>query len=408
MVPVAIILIIQGLGVAFLDPMHYNDSREYLAIAESIVAGKGYSIAGSPLEGFDSFVGEAPTRMRQPLYPLYLALFYWLPGGSARCVQIAQIVLNLSTFYLMFLIARRTFRQNLWIGTMVALALYFPVWLASVFLLTETLFIFLLVCSMFFLQKALEEQRNWCFTVAGALLGAAALTRPVGIVFILLGFFLIWAYSGIRKAPAKWAILAASAVIVLFPWFLRNAVVLGDYTPLSSDGGFGLWVSTLKRGEPDWHDSPKFRSAVQDDYFHGRAANQRFVNLAVAKIKRDPLRHFVTGLKRIAWAWSYFPGSLTNRISDPLLILTKVVQYVLLVLAILGIFSGLNSKESAYYLFPAVALSFVMFFHWGTSRYVVPAMPFVMILAGQGFWSVCLRRIMRKTGEFGAIIGGRS
>ena len=396
MVPVTIILTIQGLGIAFLDPMQYNDSREYLAISRSMVAGTGYSITSSPLEGIDSFQGEIPTRMRQPLYPLFLVATYWWMGKSTLCVQMTQVLLNLFAFYLLFRIAQRSFQNRLWLGSLIGLALYFPVWLASVFILTETLFIFLVVLSMSFLQTALERQRLMYFALSGAVLGAATLTRPIGVSLILLSFLVIWNHRMLRKALADWAILAVFAALVLFPWFLRNATVLGDFTPLSSEGGYGLWASTLKPGESDWHDSEDFRSAVQNGYYLGREANRRFTQLALKNIASDPICYAWSGVKRVGRAWSYFPGSMTDPLHGWIFALAQAVQYLLLLFALLGLFSGLGVRGIAFYLFPAVALSSMIYFHSGHSRFVVPAMPFVVILAGQGFWDVFWGTVRKK------------
>ena len=37
-------------------------------------------------------------------------------------------------------------------------------------------------------------------------------------------------------------------VLVLTPWTIRNAVTLGDPTPLPTQGGIALWAAS----HPDW------------------------------------------------------------------------------------------------------------------------------------------------------------
>ena len=289
-ISLGLVLIIQVVGMITLDPLTYNDSREYLSIAESIYHGRGYAIAGAPFPGFETFQGESPTRMRQPLYPLYLVLFYWCLGKSSLAVQISQMILNLLTFYLLFMIAYKTFGEKLWAGTLIGLAIYFPLWLASSVLLTETLFTFLLALFMLNMLNVLGLKRNVVsLLVGGVVLGLIVLTRPIGMALCFLGFFLMWFHLGLQEALIRWGGVLIVCLAVLFPWFLRNAVVLGDCTPLSSDGGYGFWVASLGERESVWSDSPQFRSAVDDGFYHDRHANQRFTELAIQNINTTHL-----------------------------------------------------------------------------------------------------------------------
>jgi 4-amino-4-deoxy-L-arabinose transferase-like glycosyltransferase len=385
-ISLGLVLIIQVVGVMVLDPLAYRDSPEYLSIAKSIYHRQGYAITGAPFEGFDTFQGESPTRMRQPLYPLYLVLFYWCLGKSALAVQVSQIVLNLLTFYLLFLIAYRVFREKLWAGTLIGLALYFPIWFTSSFILTEALFTFLLVLYLFFLQKALYGSGNISnFAISGAVLGLVVLTRPIGVLLCFLSFFLLWIYLGFGKAWLRWITTLGALLVVLFPWFLRNAIVLGDYTPLSSDGGYGFWVGSLAEREPIWSDSPQFRSAVGEGFYHDRQANRKFTELAIRNIKSDPVGYIVRTVKRVVWTWSYLPGSYQHRENAFVFGASRLIQVFILFCAIYAAIATLGAKTATYYLFPAVALSSALLFHFGYSRLILPAMPWVVVLAGQGF-----------------------
>lgn len=107
-----IVLIIQVAGLALLKPIDEYDSREYLSISGSLFHGKGYAVTDASFKGFESFGGERPTRMRQPGYPLYLVLFYYFAGQNIFIVQFSQVVLNILTLCLVFLIANRIFNTQ--------------------------------------------------------------------------------------------------------------------------------------------------------------------------------------------------------------------------------------------------------------------------------------------------------
>ena len=158
---------IQIAAVAALQPVSPYDGKEYLSISGSLYHGRGYAIIDASFDGFPSFNGEAPTRMRQPGYPLYLFLVYWLLGQRILVVQISQVILNSLTLYLVFLIARRAFGDKLWPGTLIAVGLYFPLWTTSAFVLTESLFAFLLALFMLALQDALYKRSTRYFALIG-------------------------------------------------------------------------------------------------------------------------------------------------------------------------------------------------------------------------------------------------
>jgi len=386
-ISLAICFLIQLAGIAVLEPIAY-DSKEYLSISGNLFHNYEYAITGT-FEGFESFEGETPTRMRQPGYPIYLILFYWLSGESIRVLQFSQVILNLFTFYLMFLIAKKTFKEKLWAGTLIGLALYFPLWFTSAFALTDCLFTFLLVLAMFFLQRALYSAKIIrLYALSGAVFGLAFLTRPIGLLLGLLSIFPIWLYLKKKEVLRLWGVLLISFCVIIFPWFLRNAIVMGDYTPLSSIGGYGFWVATLEDEKLASFDSPKFLSIVQDDHYHGLKANSRFTDAAIMNVKKEPVRYFVRGVKRLLWVWSYFPGSRIYRDNFIVFSLFSLIQAVLLFSALFCMFTISDKKLVGYYLFPALSLLCPIIFYLAISRFLIPAMPFILVFAGQGFWSL--------------------
>ena len=116
LVSLVIALAIQLVGIKVVRSIDPYDSKEYLDISGSLFSGEGYGVSGTSFKGFDSFEGETPTRMRQPGYPFYLVVFYWLLGESILALQFSQVVLNLLTLCLIFLVVRRTFGQRPWGG----------------------------------------------------------------------------------------------------------------------------------------------------------------------------------------------------------------------------------------------------------------------------------------------------
>lgn len=394
----AISIIIQVVGIACIKDLGNYDSKEYLSISESLFKGKGYSIEGVSFKGFEAFKGESPTRMRQPGYPFYLVLFYWAVGQKLLITQISQIILNTLTIYIVFLIARMTFGHNLWKGTLIGLGLYFPLWLTSVFIGTETLFTFLLAIFMYTFLKAIRSSNPAyrIFALAGFLLGLVTLTRPSGLPIAFICFIpIIMHIRRFRKSLLLWGVFISAFFITLLPWSLRNAIVFGEFTFLSTEGGYNNWVSTQNEGKSVWLDSLEFQHAVQDGYYLDKNADHRFRAMALEHIKDDPVSYFIKRTKIIGWVWSYFAGSQNYKNNSLIFAVSTVTQFIILLCCSFVLFIN-GRKTASYYLLPAVSISCILLFTDVKSRLIVPAMPFILILSGQGFWILINRIVFLK------------
>jgi hypothetical protein len=72
------------------------------------------------------------------------------------------------------------------------------------------------------------------------------------IVFIVLARqFQSW-----RRWWAVSLTAASATVLVLMPWWIRNALVFGQFVPLTSSAGLALWVGAQPNGGIIWHSPP--------------------------------------------------------------------------------------------------------------------------------------------------------
>ena len=382
---------IQILGLFLIsDPVEGPDPKEYLTLSGNVFHGKGYSLSGL-------IQREDPVRTRQPVYPLFLILFYWLPGGKLLFVQLAQFVLHGLTFFLVFLIARDTFGDELWAGTIVALAIYFPLWLTSAFVSTECVFSFFIALSMFVFWKALKSGRGlWPLILSGTCLGLMFLTRPAGLALPFLSFFTLWYHFGFRKAFLRWGVIVTAFLVVLFPWFLRNVISLNEYTAFSAEGGHGVWEASLENerrgvdGEMvmSYSPPPEIQAVARARGYcdHSPEVKKLYIQEAIENVKKAPFSYLARGIARVAWVWSYFPGSRIFYKNSLVFGLFSLVQIFLLLFAAIGFYFVLGPKERTYYLLPVLALTFPLLFHAARSRYIIASMPFVIVVAGQGLY----------------------
>jgi len=278
----ALVLVAFALRVAAglhlgLDAPPTADDRDYDLLARSLLAGKGYTIHG----WFISF--------RPPLYPGFLSVVYRFAGESYAAARIAQAALGALGAWLTFLLGRRLFGER---QAFAAAALYAAA-PADVFfsygLLTETLFLPLLVAMAYGFVRLAEAALAWksrgpaggpeqsegrqestggegrgesrmrasrripigwvLFT--GAMMGAATLARPILLFFP--PFLILWAWWTYRKppeipgpgrVPAVFAVVSGiifGALAVMAPWLWQVRQGTGHWVAVTTSGGAIFW-----------------------------------------------------------------------------------------------------------------------------------------------------------------------
>jgi hypothetical protein len=213
-----------------------SDEGEYLAAGNWLAHGRGFAW----------YLGYLWTRA--PLYPLFVAVHFWLFGDTMKPIYITQIVLSLVNVALVYFLAERVVPANdrcaarFSIPALAALlmAIYFPFALYSQVLLSETLFLTLLLGGFLALaiwaeklgagsqepgarrqnlelrtenreprteNSELRTHKPWAFAIrhswlfaAGALFGLATLTRSLTLLFIPI--VALWVLMGRKTNPS--------------------------------------------------------------------------------------------------------------------------------------------------------------------------------------------------------------
>lgn len=182
-------------------------------------------------------------------YPALLAAFYAL-GGGATSVGVLQALLGAATAALTALLALRIFqRPALAWGVGLAGALHLPGIAYTGYLLTETLFAFLVVAACWLLAWSVEAPSRraltWAAAALGLVLGAAAAVRPNLLLFLPALPLLLWLGSGRRW---RHALLASAMALAGFslPVGLaaqRNSRLLGRPASLGTNGGLNFYLN---------------------------------------------------------------------------------------------------------------------------------------------------------------------
>jgi 4-amino-4-deoxy-L-arabinose transferase-like glycosyltransferase len=237
------------------------DSDDYLGPAYDLAHGLGFD----------------PELRRTPLYPFFVAAVL-AAGGDLVTLAVAQHVLGVLTAAAAFGLGRVTYGR--WTGLIAGLAaaLSGPLLIYEHYLMAESLFTLVLTVAVLILVVALRGRgRAWLFA-AGAAVGLAVLTRPVGQVAVpvALGLPVLLAYPRWRDGARRAGLVGLGLLIVLLPWMVRNWAVHGTF---GAEGALGqaLIGRTVRHDRGFVYDDPR-----RPDPDPTRAAARRIIGEEVA------------------------------------------------------------------------------------------------------------------------------
>ncbi|MDP8922443.1 MAG: glycosyltransferase family 39 protein, partial [Chloroflexota bacterium] len=211
-----VVLVAGGLRMAFafrVPVFATKDSIEYVEPAIALVDGGPFVLA----------------QRRTPVYPLFLAGAVGLFGRELLAIAFAQHLLGIGTAALTFAIGRLTFGRTVGIIGGLLAALSGPLLIYEHYLITESVFTFLLVAAICLFVAGLRTRLFRYFALGGLVLGLAALTRPVGqALLVVLPFAFLPALGGWRPTLRACALTVGCFALLIVPWTIRNQLVFGE------------------------------------------------------------------------------------------------------------------------------------------------------------------------------------
>ena len=215
------------------DPITYDQ------IARNIAAGRGFSGA--------SFYyppgSDVPTAFWDALYPYFLAAIYTVAGHSVATVRVTQALLGALAVWLTYWIGDRMGGRRVGL-TAAAVSAFYPFFIYyAAQLLTETLFMTLML-GVF--AAALRAERGptvgW-HALLGLLVGLAALCRAeafyVGLALV------VWSsWRAESELPGRFRMATVGLLcvaVVMAPWVVRNQLTLGAPILTTTKLGYNLY-----------------------------------------------------------------------------------------------------------------------------------------------------------------------
>jgi hypothetical protein len=323
-----------------------------------------------------------------PLYPHLIgaldAVF-----GSLAAIKLAQCLLGAALVPALGLLGARAFGERPAIMAAALGALYPElVWFCAHFW-AETLFLALLWWGLERLLAADGRASHVAAAVSGLLLGLAVLTRETILYFLpLAALWLAWRRAG---GLARAAVLLGTALIVVVPWTLRNAIVFRAFVPVSTAGALNLYQGN----------APLTREEVYERYWAVKGPIERYRFAGSEGLKaiagRQPLWLLEKLLQELPHFWEADSQALVHVVRGAYgevsaaaavaAVLVLLVPYVLvLALFVVGLAHVPVSRASV------LLLGFLLFYlllhvaSHGYARYRLPVLP-ILFLVGACGWT---------------------
>lgn len=422
------------------DPTAYHakDTGSYLQPALELVAAGSFTTYG------------APELFRTPGYPLLLSLGVWL--GHVEFITITlQILLSCATTYFVFLLARELFADAR-IATWSAFAYSLePISIiSSNWLLSDTLFTFLLAAALFCLIRFVKAGQPIFLGLSAIIYALAVYVRPIGyfLPLALAAVLLVWAIVKREKKLLAYAVaFGLLSFAFIGAWQLRNKAETG-YAGFSAAVDYNLYfhqVAALKAKEQrvpfyqvmdelGFYSREKYLSKNPEQQTWSLAQQYEFMRSEGVKATwRDPLvaanvylhglviSLFDPGASEYLRLFRLYPqsGKILNGVvsegiiattiklvaTNPLLsILTGLLGMMLLTyytLTFIGLKSGTTQFNLPMWLLLTTGI-YLLALSGGTiaaSRFRLPVMIVVCILTGQGL-SIALSRLQMWKEQF--------
>jgi hypothetical protein len=253
-----------------------GDPKSYLTLAKGLLARHELGI-------YEPYFGGYWRALFPPLYPFTLAGWGAVAGFSTLSQLAFGTLVDLATAWLLLRLGTRLGKPGA--GRVAAwLYLIWPSVLFSAPLAEKEG-----LCALLVVALAL----GWTDPARGTWRGAAAIGVPAALLALtqpgeaplaaLFGLVMI-GRLGFRTIITIGLRAMAIAVPVMLPWWIRNALVLGSFVPLTSASGASLWIGNNPDATGNWLPPPERLHGLPELVY-----GKRIGAIAVAWIKAHPV-----------------------------------------------------------------------------------------------------------------------
>lgn len=388
---------IRGLAIAFLPHPPESDELAYLSMASNLLHGKGI---------VDHMGNLAMYNMGYPTFILWPAFGAF--GESLLVAKLGNLFLGCISIVLCYCVAQAAGAQRT--GRILAAllwAVYLPASVYGVYLAKENLMVPLMLGLMWCALRMLDGASTRIALIAGILLGTIALTGNAALSLVGAVFFAILLA---RQSPAKKLVSAAVmltlAALVVTPWLLRNAEMIGKPV-LNTNGGFNLYLGN-NPAATGWFvsisDTPRGASWNELRKSGEIQASETLKTDAMAWIQENPKQFISLALKKAVFFWT----PPVHEAATPMSLSEKIVRWVwafqfiaITLIALGGIaYKDLRNRKTLVLWLALLGYTAAHMLFYVIFRYREPVMPIFAVLAALSvgrFWHGPFRQTVNHT-----------
>ena len=302
---------LQAVRYTVVDTPIRADARDYLFYAINLKVFHTYSRFTEALEG--KAASPKPDALRSPGYPLFVRLFIGDSFNDADIfsISMAQALLSTLTIVLVYFAFVGFLSPPLALLAAFFTALSPHLVNSNIYLLSESLFCFLLMLFLWLLTRLRSNPNHFLPLATGLVLGLTALTRPWTQYFIVLLIPLIAMGSPLVRPYRAAFLVGFGFLLPIGLWIFRNLSTLGitaDDTLAINALHHGLYPGMMYDYRPETLGYP---------YRFDPRANEISASLASVKgeiIKRfiespwEYLKWYLFGKPVMLFSWDIFEG----------------------------------------------------------------------------------------------------
>jgi 4-amino-4-deoxy-L-arabinose transferase-like glycosyltransferase len=393
--------------------------------------------------------GPVTTRfMQSPLYPWLLSVIYRISGPKPDAIFLFQAIAGAISCSLIVIITKRMFKSTgAAVTAGIAGAIYLPFIFYQGILVPATIIILLNLIFILLLLPAAKPAGNGRILATGIVLGLSVMAKPVSMLLLPFALIHIMTYktnpadtdknqegeyttvppagesnktsggisgnhSNIKSKSGSILIIMLGIVLAICPVTIRNAVLTGEFIPLTTGGGINFYIGNNSKAngyysvptyqghslgstpEKQWYMMNQVASRERGKRLSRQEVSSFWLDKGLRYINRHPEKWikllwlkfiiFWNGYERANIDSFHFQRGLPGILGLPLLTFGIVAP-----LGILGIFLTRNRWRSLWLLYGGIItylLAALIFYV--LARYRLPVVPFLLPFVGAALFEI--------------------
>ena len=334
-----IALVLRLVWILRVPTVPVSDFLQYHKGALSIINGTGYRIYGH-ISAYEP-VG----------YSLFLAFIYSIFGSSFWVAKIANVILSCVGLIFIYHITKKCFtKRYAYICALIYGILPLNIVYTSI-ISTEIIFTTLYLILFFLILK--KRSIKYSNIILGILLGILTLIKPYMMIYQFTIFFLdVISLHSLKKSAQNFIIITAALLVTISPWTIRNYIVFHKIIPVSTNGGYNLYINNNPDAIGSWRSPLKIHGSIilkyknkNDNFWNEVKVDEEGKIAAYNWIKKNPTKFITLGFKKVQntfltsdsgfWSTDYLSTPGSSPYKKPLALVNKKLHFFTLIMMFL-------------------------------------------------------------------------